>query len=882
MGKPLVIVESPAKAKTISQFLGDGFEVKASVGHVRDLPQNASEIPEHLKKEPWARLGVDVDNGFKPLYVVTRPDVIRDLKRALKTAPELYLATDEDREGESIAWHLLEELKPKIPIKRMVFHEITKKAINEALRDCRQVDQSLVDAQETRRVLDRLYGYEVSPVLWRMIGSGLSAGRVQSVAVRLIVVRERERMAFRSASYWDIEAESATEPSFTAKLTSVNGSRVATGKDFNDQGALKSSAVMVLNESAARGLASRLAGRPLVVSAVETKPYTSSPKPPFITSTMQQEGGRKLRMSAQQVMRVAQSLYERGYITYMRTDSTTLSDTAIAAARAQVRSLYGDEFLATEPRQYQRKVKNAQEAHEAIRPAGETFRTPDQLSSELRGDELKLYELIWKRTIASQMKDAQMQSVQVKLDAASSTGDKVEFSASGRSILFPGFMRAYVEGADDPEAELETREERLPLLKRGDSVAVSSLEPKGHQTQPPARFTESSLVKRLEELGIGRPSTYASIMETIQAKYVWKKGGALIPNWVAFAVVNLLEKHFSTLVEYDFTAKLEDDLDEIAEGKGQREPWLRAFYNGNAPGLKKLVSDHLGEINAAEINTIPIGTSKDGQLIVVKPGRYGPYVKRGEQTASVPEDVPPDELSVERAEELLDAPKGDTPLGVDPGSGLKIYAKPGRFGPYVQLGDPESLDGEKPKTASLLKTMSLETLTMEEALQLLSLPRSLGKDPADGQEVQVFNGRYGPYIQKGEERRNIGDDAEARLFTIELTEAVEILKAPKVFRGRQRVAAKPPLAAYGNDPVSGKPITAKEGRFGIYITDGETNVSLRKGETLDELTADRAAEMLATKREAVASGVVRPGRKKATAKRTTKGAKKSSKTPVRT
>jgi DNA topoisomerase-1 len=881
MGKPLVIVESPAKAKTISRFLGEGFDVRASVGHVRDLPQSAADIPEALKKQKWARLGVDVENEFRPLYIVTRPDVIRDLKKAAKEAPEIYLATDEDREGESIAWHLLEELKPKAPVKRMVFHEITANAIKDALDATRAVDKSLVDAQETRRILDRLYGYEVSPVLWRMIGSGLSAGRVQSVAVRLIVARERERMAFHSAAYWDLEATCATEPSFTARLTALNGARVATGKDFDDQGRVKNSAVRVLGEADARGLAQRLAGRKLSVVSLEHKPYNSSPKPPFITSTLQQEGGRKLRMSAQQVMRVAQGLYERGYITYMRTDSTTLSGTAISAARAQVRQLFGEEYLSPAPRQYARKVKNAQEAHEAIRPAGETFRTPDSLSGELRSDELRLYELIWKRTLASQMKDAQMQSVQVKLGVETPAGEKAEFSASGRTIVFAGFMRAYVEGADDPEAELENREERLPALKERDTVPVSALEPKGHETQPPARFTEASLVKRLEELGIGRPSTYASIMETIQAKYVWKKAGALIPNWVAFAVVNLLEKHFHTLVEYDFTAKLEDDLDEIAEGKQQRVPWLNAFYNGKAPGLKRLVSDHLGQINAAEINSILLGTGTDGQQVVVKPGRYGPYVKRGEETASVPEDIPPDELTLARAEELLAAPKGDTPIGFDPTSGQPIYAKPGRFGPYVQLGTPDSLAGEKPKTASLFKSMSLETLTVADALQLLSLPRTIGSDPADGVEVTAHNGRFGPYVQKGEERRNLPDGDEAKLLTIGLEEALALLRAPRVFRGRGRGAAapKPPLASFGNDPVSGKPIVAKDGRFGIYLTDGATNVSLRKGEALEDVTPDRAAELLAIKREQIASGQVKGPRRKAA--RTGKPAARSrKKTPV--
>ncbi len=829
--KPLVIVESPAKAKTIGQFLGNKFQVMASVGHVVDLPSTG--------------LCVDVDHDFKLTYEVTKPEVIKALKDALKSADALYLATDEDREGEAIAWHLREQLKPKVPVKRMVFHEITRKAISDAVDHSRDLNLGLVDAQETRRTLDRLYGYEVSPVLWRKVKGGLSAGRVQSPAIRLIVQRELERMNFRSVSYWDIGAKHPTSPAFESTLWSINGKRVATGKDFSDQGKLTTANTTWLDEEKAKNLAEALKGKSFTVKSLETRPYRSAPKPPFMTSTLQQEGGRKLGMSAQQVMRVAQGLYERGYITYMRTDSTTLSETALNAARAQVEQLWGKQFLPAGPRQYVRKVKNAQEAHEAIRPAGDAFRTPQELSSELGSAELKLYELIWKRTIASQMSDAEGESVSLKLSAIAAMSE-VEFSASGRTITFPGYLRAYVESSDD-SGESDDQESPLPSLKMGDTVPVSELEAKGHTTTPPARFTEASLVKRLEELGIGRPSTYASIMGTLQAKYVWKKGQALIPNWEAFAVVKLMEKHFGDLVDLQFTAEMEEDLDKVAGGELEKVAYLKEFYFGSRKhtGLKKLVSQNLEGIDAAEINSIYIGGKESG--IVVKPGRYGPYIKRGEDTVSVPESIPPDEVTVEKAEALLAAPKGDTPIGTDPETKLPVFVKQGRFGPYVQLG--EMSDESKPKTASLFKSMKPENVTLADALQLLSLPRTIGKS-LDGVDITAQNGRYGPYITKGTDSRNLGVENEAKLLTITLEEAEEIFKQPKQFRGRGQ--AKPAIIV-GKDSASGKDIQLKEGRFGWYVTDGETNASLRKGDDHSELTADRASELLAQRREYMAS-----------------------------
>jgi len=848
MARSLVIVESPAKARTIEAILGSDFVVESSVGHVRDLPSKG--------------LGVDVDDGFRPTYEVYagKKDVIRRLKALLKDVDELYLATDEDREGEAISWHLLEELKPRVPVKRMVFHEITRPAIERAVDEWRDIDMGLVNAQESRRIVDRLFGYPVSSVLWRKVNQGLSAGRVQSPAVRLVVERERERMAFVSAGYWDLSAAFASDPRFSASLVAVDGARVAQGRDFGSDGRPTREGVVVLDEARAGRLRDGLDGATFTVSSVEEKPFTSRPKPPFMTSTLQQEGGRKLRMSAAQVMRVAQELYQGGYITYMRTDSTNLSETAITAARSQIAQMYGPDYLPAAPRTYSRKVKNAQEAHEAIRPAGETFRTPDSLRGELRGDSLALYDLVWKRTVACQMEDARGRTLSVRLTAPSAEADAAgstatEWSASGRTITFPGYMRAYVEGADDPEAQLDDRETLLPPLAEGQTLTADEVEALGHTTSPPARYTEASLVKRLEELGIGRPSTYASIMQVIQDRgYVWKKGSALVPSWTAFAVVKLLEEHFSDLVDYAYTARMEDELDQIAAAALEREPWLRRFWFGDdgaeatdqgRRGLDRLVKDGLETIDAAAINSIPIGDDPDGVPIVVKPGRYGPYVRRGEDTASVPEDLAPDELDVAKAMELLSAPKGDKPLGTDPDTGLEVFAKPGRFGPYVQLG--EMVDGAKtkPKTASLLKTMTLDDITLDDALRLLTLPRVVGADPESGEEITAQNGRYGPYLKKGTDSRSL--ETEEQMFTVSLEEALRIFAQPKQRRGQR--APAPPLRDFETaDPVSGKPIVIKDGRFGPYVTDGETNATVPRGETPESVTLERAIELLADRR----------------------------------
>jgi DNA topoisomerase I len=845
MAKPLVIVESPAKAKTLSKFLGSGYEVRASVGHVADLPSKG--------------LSIDVDNGFKPTYELTErgKNVIKELKALTKDASELYLATDEDREGEAISWHLLEYLKPKVPVKRMVFHEITKSAIDHAVANPRGIDYGLVDAAETRRLLDRLYGYEVSPVLWRRVNRGLSAGRVQSPSVRLIVERERERIAFVAADYWDIDLLTATAPSFEATLVSVDDTKVATGKDFGSDGRPKPS-VVVVDEARARMLAAALADAPFTVRSVDEKPYRSSPKAPFMTSTLQQEGGRKLRLSASQVMRLAQGLYERGYITYMRTDNVVLSEEALGAVRAEVKRTYGDSFLSPAPKQYSTKIKNAQEAHEAIRPTT-PLRSPDSLSAELNGQELALYRMVWQRTLASQMADATGTTVSVRLGATAplTTGSsECVFAASGTTITFPGYRQVYVESVDESEAADGEREALLPALTVGQSVAVASLTPNGHTTSPPARYTEASLVKRLEELEIGRPSTWASIIQTVQDRgYVWKKGQALVPTWTAFAVVGLMEQHFDELVDYEFTARIEEDLDAIARKERQKHEWLAHFYFGDEgddmPGLKRLVAENLDEIDAAQINTFVIGADPDGNQVVVKPGKYGPYVKRGDDTASVPDDLPPDELDVAMALKLLSMPKSDEPIGeLD---GFPVYAKNGRYGPYVQWGAPDNLPPglEKPKMASLFKTMVLERVTVDEAEALLTLPRSLGNDPADGEAILANNGRYGPYVQKGKDYRNI--DSEERLLTITLDEALQIFSQPKTFRrgGNANMAAKGPLREFGNDPVSGKAVVAKDGKFGVYVTDGDTNASLSKGDRLDAMLPERAFELLAVRREAI-------------------------------
>jgi DNA topoisomerase I len=872
----LVIVESPAKARTIAGYLGKGYVVESSIGHIRDMPDKAAEIPEKYRAQPWARLGVDVDNDFQALYVVPsdKKQQVSKLKSLLKDADELYLATDEDREGEAIAWHLKEELKPKVPTKRMVFHEITPEAIARAIANPTELNDGKVDAYQTRRVLDRLYGYEVSPVLWKKVMPRLSAGRVQSVATRLVVDRERERIAFRSASYWDLEADFATakhgterlpdDPTvFTATLQSVDGKRVAQGRDFTSVGELRDAGqVLHLDGESAGALAVRLRDASFSVSSVERKPYRRSPYAPFRTTTLQQEASRKLGYTAKYTMSVAQRLYEEGYITYMRTDSITLSQTAIDAARNQARELYGADYVPDAPRTYASKVKNAQEAHEAIRPAGDRFRTPAQVAKVgLRGDHLRLYDLIWKRTVACQMKDATGESVSVKVAGTSTAGERAEFGASGKIITFYGFLKAYVESNDDSAVDRDDQERRLPVLAENDPLTALRLDPAEHATRAPARYTEASLVKELEDREIGRPSTYASIIGTILDRgYVFKKGTALVPSFLAFAVITLLERHFGQLVDYEFTAQMEDALDEISRGEAERVPWLRRFYFGDGAqedgaatsatrtrsdeglGLKALVSD-ITDIDARDVSSFPLA----GTDIVVRVGRYGPYLERDGQRANVPEDLAPDELTPEKAEELLNEPSGDKPLGTDPVSGHEVVAKAGRYGPYVTEVLPEGAK-DKPRTASLLKSMALDTVTLDDALRLLSLPRTLGE--VDGEPVTVQNGRYGPYVKRGAESRSLA--AEEEMFTITLEAAKALLAEPKA-RGRGRAAGAPPLREMGNDPATGKPMVIKDGRFGPYVTDGETNASLRKGDEVATITAERAAELLADRRDAAPS-----------------------------
>jgi len=881
-GHKLVIVESPAKAKTIAGYLGSGYVVESSIGHIRDLPQSASDIPAAIKGQPWARLGVDVENQFTPYYVVSsdKKSHITKLKKLLKDASELYLATDEDREGEAIAWHLYDELKPKIPVKRMVFHEITPQAIRAAVESPRDIDQDLVNAQEARRILDRLYGYEVSPVLWKKVMSGLSAGRVQSVATRLVVNRERERMAFRIASYWDLEGtfdagSKHDDRMFPAKLHSVDGSRVARGSDFTAQGELKVSTgsttrgVVHLDRARAETLVAGLHDSEFEIRSVESKPYRRSPYAPFRTTTLQQEASRKLGYGASRTMSIAQRLYENGFITYMRTDSITLSESAVNAAREQVRELYGADYLPDKARTYQSKVKNAQEAHEAIRPAGENFRTPAQTG--LSGDEFRLYELIWMRTVASQMKDAQGHTVSVRLGGVASTGEDCVFAASGRVITFHGFLKAYVEGSDEENAESDDRETRLPAVAEGDPVSAAAVKAAGHETKPPARYTEATLIRELEEREIGRPSTYASILGTILNRgYVYKKGTALVPAWLAFSVVRLLEEHFTRLVSYEFTARMEDVLDEIAAGRRERNTELAEFYfgTGDVEGLKQLVTE-LGDIDARELATFPVG---DG--INLRVGRYGPYVEDPEgKRGNVPDDLPPDELTLDKAKELLENPAGqETELGKDPETGNVVVAKNGRFGPYVTETlpeDPSTGSGQrapknkKARTSSLFKSMSLETITLEDALRLLTLPRVVGTDPESGDEITAQNGRYGPYLKKGTDSRSIDD--EEKLLTITLEEALAIYAQPKQ-RGR---AAANPGREIGDDPATGSKITVKSGRFGPYVTDGEYNATLRTGDDEATISLERAAELLAEKR---AKGPA--PKKKGAAK---KGAKKTAK-----
>jgi DNA topoisomerase I len=891
-GRRLVIVESPAKARTIAGYLGKGYVVESSIGHIRDMPDKAAEIPAKYRKEPWARLGVNVDHGFEALYVVPadKKSQVSKLKHLLADADELLLATDEDREGEAIAWHLLQELKPKVPAHRMVFHEITPEAIAQAVANPRDLDQGLVDAYQTRRVLDRLYGYEVSPVLWKKVMPRLSAGRVQSVATRLIVARERERIAFRPATYWDLEAvftKIATGgaddvSSFPARLVAVDGRRVAQGRDFAPTGELRNADLLYLSGTSsdagsptgqvppgvvhlldAGELAGRLGGVPFSVKSVERKPYRRSPYAPFRTTTLQQEASRKLGFSAKYTMSVAQRLYENGHITYMRTDSITLSQTAINAARAQARELYGAQYVPDTPRVYTSKVKNAQEAHEAIRPAGDRFRTPPQAG--LSGDELRLYELIWKRTVASQMKDATGESVSVRVSGHSTAGEEAEFGASGKIISFHGFLKAYVEDVEG-DAERDDRETRLPPLAEGDPLR-GELEPAEHATRPPARYTEATLVKELEDREIGRPSTYASIIGTILDRgYVFKKGTALVPSFLAFAVVNLLERHFGHLVDYDFTARMEDALDEIARGEAARVPWLQRFYFGtdgdpahHEEGLKELVSD-IGDIDARDVSSFPLA----GTDIVVRVGRYGPYLERDGQRVNIPEGTAPDELTPERAAELFAQPSGDIALGTDPASGHQIVAKSGRFGPYVTEVLPDG-DTAKPRTSSLLASMSLDTVTLDDALRLLTLPRAIGE--LEGEPVTVQNGRYGPYVKKGTDSRSL--DSEDQLFTLNLAEAKEMFAQPKA-RGRGRVAT-PPLRELGEDPASSRPIVIKDGRFGPYVTDGETNASLRKSDDVDSVTLQRAVELLAERR---AAAPAKPRRRAAAGSRTGTGRSK--------
>ncbi|HWS57874.1 MAG TPA: type I DNA topoisomerase [Actinotalea sp.] len=908
MTRRLVIVESPAKARTIAGYLGEGYVVEASVGHIRDLPQ-PSELPAEMKKGPFGKFAVDVDHGFEPYYVVDadKRKKVAELKRALKGVDELYLATDEDREGEAIAWHLLAELKPTVPVKRMVFHEITREAIQRALAATRDLDQALVDAQETRRILDRLYGYEVSPVLWRKVRQGLSAGRVQSVATRMVVERERERMAFRAAEYWDVtgtfaQASPSTQAEhgeFRARLVQLAGQRVATGRDFDDRGALTGRDVVHLDEARATALVRALDEAPFAVLSLETKPYTRRPAAPFTTSTLQQEASRKLRMNSRQAMRTAQSLYENGYITYMRTDSPVLSSQAIAAARRQAAELYGPEYVPASPRVYVSKAKGAQEAHEAIRPAGDHFRTPAQVARELSGDQFRLYELIWKRTVASQMADARGSTASVRLgaDAALPEGPTpAVFGASGTVITFRGFLAAYEEGrdveryedggsSDDAPAAGPARgrdaapkveaEVRLPQLAEGDALVGSELSADGHRTSPPPRYTEASLIKALEERGIGRPSTYAATISVIQDRgYVTSRGQALVPSWLAFAVTRLLEENLERLVDYDFTAVMEEDLDAIAAGEKDRVDWLTQFYfgpgsrelatsgpgiSGSPDGLRDLVAN-LGDIDAREVNSIDIGEG-----ITLRVGRYGPYLEAegapGEEArrASVPDELAPDELTVQKARELLDTqPDGDIVLGEDPATGTTIVAKKGRYGPYVTelLPEPELDPGlsaaarkkalaaaPKPRTGSLLSTMQLATITLDDALRLLSLPRTVGLDPESGEPITAQNGRYGPYLKRGTDSRTL--PSEEAMFDITLAEALAIYAQPKRGRG---VATTPPLRELGEDPVTKRPILVKDGRFGAYVTDGETNRTLPKDLSIEAITPEQAAELLADKR----------------------------------
>ena len=863
-GTSLVIVESPAKARTIGKFLGKDFSVEASIGHIRDLPQGAKEVPAKYKGEKWAYLGVNVDEDFTPIYVIpsSKKKQVTKLRSALKNATNVYLATDEDREGEAISWHLCEVLKPKVPVRRLVFHEITRDAIQEALANPRDIDLGLVKAQETRRILDRLFGYEVSPLLWRKIGPRLSAGRVQSVAVRLIVERERGRRAFVSAGYWDLVGTFATEPGsqFDATLVSVGGRKIPSGKDFDQKtGQVKDPAMLVMDQQAAADLAGRLRGIEFRITSVENRPYTTRPAAPFTTSTMQQEANRKLGFTARRTMTVAQSLYENGYITYMRTDSTTLAQVAIEAARDLVQSEYGNDYLPNQPRVYASKVKNAQEAHEAIRPAGHPFRLPESLRSELDYDQFRLFELIWKRTIASQMADARGHRVTISLE-----GDGAVFQVSGKTIDFPGFLRAYVEGSDDPEAELADKETLLPKVENGETVACRDLDGKSHTTQPPSRFSEAALTRALEEMGIGRPSTYASIIDTILAReYVFKKGNALVPSWTAFSVVRLLEEHLANLVDYEFTAQMEDYLDAISRGEVEHLTYLREFFLGdNGAGLKQRVEDKIKEVDARDVSRFSLGEPATGdhrEDVVLRVGKFGPFLEQGERRASVPHELPPDELTLAKAVEILDkGEREDQPLGHCPDTGKPVYLKTGRFGPYVQLG--AASDKEKPKNASLMKGMSPEDVDLKTALKLLTLPRTVGEHPASKTPIVAHNGRYGPFVKCGDETRTLPADISPLDVTID--QALELLAQPKA-RGRRSATPKEPLKVFGQSPVTDEPVRLLDGRYGAYVTDGTTNATLPKGTTVDELTLKQALELLA---ERAARG---PTKKKKAAKKKT-------------
>jgi DNA topoisomerase I len=891
-GTPVVIVESPAKARTIGKFLGSDYRIEASIGHIRDLPSDASEVPADLKGEKWAKLGIDVENDFRALYVVPaeKKEHLKKLRSLVKDASILYLATDEDREGESISWHLVQELEPKCETKRLVFHEITKSAILEALESPREIDMDLVEAQETRRLVDRLYGYTVSPLLWKKVRPKLSAGRVQSVAVRLIVERERERIRFRSADYWSLEATLASGEdtmTFPASLQQLGGERVATGRDFEQEtGQPKNGGknLVVLDEQKAKAIAAELAGKHAVVADVEQKPYTERPSPPFTTSTLQQEAARKLRFGAQRTMRAAQRLYENGYITYMRTDSTTLSTQAIAAARALIEREFGKQNLPDAPRSYQTKVKNAQEAHEAIRPAGNEFVPPNALGGDVGEDERRIYELVWRRTVACQMKDATGQRTTMALVLPTAAHGEARFTATGKTIDFPGFRLAYVDDLDEADAELAEAERVLPKLQRGDRAAVRELAPNGHTTQPPPRITEAGLIKELEARGIGRPSTYAAIIETIvRRSYVWKKGTALVPTFTAFAVVDLLASYLGYLVDYQFTAKMEDDLDEISNGRQKRVEYLTQFFKGSgkkAPGLLDRIEAVADDIDPRKICSIPLGNNEAGELVEVRVGRYGPFLSCGDKRTAVPDETPPDEMTLEKAIELLEK-GGDGPreLGEDPETGLKVYVKIGRFGPYFQLGEtPErgtkAKKADKPKMASLLAGMEPETVTLDEALAALALPRTVGvATPPEGEQeepILAANGRYGPYLKWGKETRSI--PAGGSPLTVTMEEALKLFAEPKA-RGRRGGAPAKARKELGEHPESKATIKLLDGRYGPYVTDGTTNASLSKDENPDELTLARAVELLAARAK---KGPTKKGggKKKAAKRSSTKKASK--------